>query len=128
MGVDKSLNVLIVDEHREILDLHRSLLKDMGFTSIVTANSGRDALQKLRAADYSMVLADWRLEPMSGLELLQAVRADKDLKTMAFIMITARTDREGVLAAKAAGVDGYIVKPFTTRAFRQKLTAILPLD
>jgi two-component system chemotaxis response regulator CheY len=128
MGVDKSLNVLVVDEHRDILDLHRTLLRDMGFTAVRTATSGRDALQKLRSAEYSTVIADWRLEPMSGLELLQAVRADDELKTIAFIMVTAKTQPEDVLAAKAAGVDGYIAKPFTAAKYARTLTAVLPLD
>ena len=125
MGVDKSLNVLVVDEHREILELHRSLLKDMGFTSVRTAASGREALHKLKAADYSMVIADWRLEPMSGLELLQAIRADPELKTLPFIMITAENRKERVVQAEQAGADGCIVKPFNAEALSERIARVM---
>ena len=128
MGVDKSLNVLVVDEHRDMLEIHRTLLRDMGFTSVRTSTSGRDALQRLKSAEYAVVIADWRLEPMSGLELLEAVRADEALRTIAFIMVTANKQPDDVLRAKQAGVDGYIAKPFTAAKYARTLTKVLPLD
>lgn len=125
MSVDLSMRVLIVDDYKTMLRIIRNLLKQIGFDNVDEANDGAEALQKMRSTDYGLVISDWNMEPMTGLQLLKEVRSDKKLKTVPFIMITAESKTENVLAAKEAGVNNYIVKPFNAETLKTKLTSVL---
>src|SRR5271168_432968 len=112
MAIDKSMNVLIVDDYKTILRITRNLLKQIEFNNVEEATDGGEALAKLRSGNFGLVISDWNMVPMTELQLLQEVRADAKLKGTPFIMITAESKTENVAAAKQAGVSNYIVKPF----------------
>jgi two-component system, chemotaxis family, chemotaxis protein CheY len=125
MAVDKSMNVLIVDDYKTMLRIIRNLLKQIDFNNVEEATDGGEALAKLKAGNFGLVISDWNMVPMSGLELLQEVRQDSRLKTLPFIMITAESKTENVVAAKQAGVSNYIVKPFNAETLRDKIEKVL---
>lgn len=125
MAVDKDMPVLVVDDYKTMLRILRNLLQQLGFTNVDEATDGKTALQKLREKEFSFIISDWNMEPMTGLELLKAVRADKDLQHIPFIMVTAESKSENVIAAKEAGVSNYIVKPFTAETLRSKMVSVL---
>ena len=108
-----------------MLRIIRNLLKQLGFTNIDEATDGSSALQKLRDGNFGLVISDWNMEPMSGLELLKEVRADSKLQKTPFIMVTAESKSENVIAAKEAGVNNYIVKPFNAATLKGKLNTVL---
>ncbi len=123
--IDTSLDVLIVDDYKTMLRIIRNLLKQIGFENVDEAADGTEALGKLRTKRYGLVISDWNMSPMTGLELLQAVRADAKLATIPFIMITAESKTENVVAAKQAGVSNYIVKPFNAETLQGKIEKVL---
>ena len=125
MAIDKSMNVLIVDDYKTMLRIIRNLLKQIDFHNVEEASDGAEALSKLRAGSFGLVISDWNMQPMTGLELLQEVRQDTRLKAMPFIMITAESKTENVVAAKQAGVSNYIVKPFNAETLRDKIEKVL---
>jgi two-component system chemotaxis response regulator CheY len=125
MSVDKNMNILVVDDYKTMLRIVRNLLKQLGFNNVDEATDGSVALQKLRDKKYGLVISDWNMEPMSGLQLLKEVRADSRLSNVPFIMVTAESKSENVVAAKEAGVTNYIIKPFNAETLKQKLTAVL---
>ena len=125
MAVDMNMPILIVDDYKTMLRIIRNLLKQLGFNNVDEATDGSQALHKLRDKSYSLVISDWNMEPMTGIQLLREVRADGKLKELPFIMVTAESKTENVVAAKAAGVSNYIVKPFNAATLKQKLTSIL---
>ena len=120
MPIDKSMNVLIVDDYATMRRILRNLLDQIGFKNVAEASDGADALTKLRAGTFGMVISDWNMEPMTGLQLLQEVRKDGKLKDMPFIMVTAESKTENVVAAKQAGVNNYIVKPFNAETLQAR--------
>ena len=124
-GVDKNMPILIVDDYKTMLRIIRNLLKQLGFNNVDEAIDGSSALQKLREKECSLIISDWNMEPMSGLQLLKEVRADVKFKELPFIMITAESKSENVIAAKEAGVSNYIVKPFNAATLKGKLTTVL---
>ena len=124
-GVDKNMSILIVDDYKTMLRIIRNLLKQLGFNQVDEAIDGSSALTKLRDKDFGLVISDWNMEPMSGLQLLKEVRADVKLKEIPFIMITAESKSENVIAAKEAGVSNYIVKPFNAATLKGKLSTVL---
>jgi two-component system chemotaxis response regulator CheY len=124
MAFDLNMNVLIVDDYKTMLRIIRNLLKQLGIENVDEATDGGTALVKLRERNYGLVISDWNMEPMTGLQLLKEVRADQKLKQIPFIMITAESKTENVVAAKEAGVTNYIVKPFNAATLKQKLQAI----
>lgn len=124
-AIDMNMPVLIVDDYKTMLRIIRNLLKQLGFHNVDEATDGAAALQKLRDRDYGLIISDWNMEPMSGLQLLQEVRSDGKLKELPFIMITAESKTENVLAAKQAGVSNYIVKPFNAATLKSKLTSVI---
>jgi|TARA_R110002072_G_scaffold727_6_gene5297 two-component system chemotaxis response regulator CheY len=124
-SVDMNMPILIVDDYKTMLRIIRNLLKQLGFDNVDEATDGAAALQKLRDKPYHLVISDWNMEPMSGLQLLKEVRADGKLKALPFVMITAESKTENVIAAKQAGVTNYIVKPFNAATLKNKLTAVL---
>ena len=123
--MDKNINVLIVDDYRTMLRIIRNLLKQLDFNNVDEAVDGQEALAKLRAGNFGLVISDWNMAPMTGLDLLKDVRADARLKSMPFIMITAESKTENVVAAKQAGVSNYIVKPFNAETLREKIEKVL---
>ena len=125
MAVDLNMQVLIVDDYSTMLRILRNLLKQLNFTNIDEATDGVDALQKLKTKNYGLVISDWNMEPMSGFELLKKVRADDDLKSLPFIMVTAESKTDNVVAAKQAGVSNYIVKPFNADTLKTKISSVL---
>ena len=125
MSVDMQMNILIVDDYKTMLRIIRNLLKQLGFNNVDEATDGSMALQKLRDKDYGLVISDWNMEPMTGIQLLREVRADAKLKALPFIMITAESKTENVIAAKEAGVNNYIVKPFNAATLKTKLSSVL---
>ena len=125
MALDKNMNVLIVDDYKTMLRIIRNLLKQLEFDNVEEATDGAEALAKLRAGNFGLVISDWNMEPMTGLDLLKEVRADARLKHLPFIMITAESKTENVVAAKAAGVSNYIVKPFNAETLREKIEKVL---
>ena len=125
MAVDKNMPILIVDDYKTMLRIIRNLLKQLGFTNVDEAMDGGEALTKLRASDFGLVISDWNMEPMTGLQLLKEVRSDESLKATPFVMITAESKTENVIAAKQAGVNNYIVKPFNAATLKSKLASVL---
>ncbi len=123
--VDMKMPILIVDDYKTMLRIIRNLMKQLGFDNVDEAMDGSAALRILREKPYSLVISDWNMEPMSGMQLLQEVRADTKLKAMPFIMITAESKTENVVAAKEAGVSNYIVKPFNAATLKTKLQAVI---
>ena len=125
MALDPSMPVLVVDDYKTMIRIIRNLLKQLGFNNVDEATDGSMALQKLRDKDYGLVISDWNMEPMTGIQLLREVRADSKLKNLPFIMITAESKTENVVAAKEAGVTNYIVKPFNAATLKTKLSSVL---
>ena len=122
--MDKNMAILIVDDYKTMLRIIRTLLKQLGFENVDEAIDGSSALKSLRDKDYGLVISDWNMEPMTGLQLLREVRADGKLKHIPFIMVTAESKTENVIAAKEAGVTNYIVKPFNAETLKQKLVTV----
>lgn len=125
MAVNMDMNVLIVDDYKTMLRIVGSLLKQIGFKNVFEATDGSMALTMLREKDYGLVISDWNMEPMTGLQLLKEVRADAKLKALPFIMVTAESKTENVVAAKQAGVNNYIVKPFNAETLKGKIVTVL---
>ena len=125
MAVDKQMNILIVDDYKTMLSIIRNLLNQLSFQNVQEATDGVTALDKLRDGSFGLVISDWNMEPMSGLQLLREVRADDKLKSLPFVMITAESKTENVVAAKEAGVSNYIVKPFNAETLKTKLVSVL---
>ena len=126
MAVDTSMAVLVVDDYNTMIRIIRNLLKQLGFENIDDASDGSAALNKMRGKKYGLVISDWNMEPMTGYDLLREVRADPNLATTPFIMITAESKTENVIAAKKAGVSNYIVKPFNAATLKTKIEAVFP--
>ena len=126
MAVDLSMPVLVVDDYNTMIRIIRNLLKQIGFQDIDDAADGSAALARMREKRYGLVISDWNMEPMTGYDLLREVRADPNLATTPFIMITAESKTENVIAAKKAGVNNYIVKPFNAQTLQSKIEAVFP--
>ncbi len=126
MSVDMNMKVLVVDDYKTMIRIIHNLLKQIGFNNLDEAENGAEALKKMQGGEtYGLVISDWNMEPMTGYELLQKVRNDDALKKTPFIMITAESKTENVIAAKQAGVNNYIVKPFNAATLKQKIVAVL---
>ncbi|MDP9128271.1 MAG: response regulator [Pseudomonadota bacterium] len=125
MSVDMNMNILIVDDYKSMLGIIDNLLKQLGFKHVHQALDGETALRMLRELPFGLVISDWHMGAMSGLDLLKEVRTDARLAKLPFIMATAESKPESVAAAKAAGVNNYLIKPFNAETLRQKLKAVL---
>ena len=126
MAVDLSTAVLVVDDYGTMIRIIRNLLKQIGFEDIDDASDGSAALDKMRGRKYGLVISDWNMEPMTGYDLLREVRSDPALSMTPFIMVTAESKTENVIAAKKAGVNNYIVKPFNAATLKTKIEAVFP--
>jgi len=125
MAVDMDMPILIVDDYKTMLRIVRNLLKQLGFNNVDEATDGSMALEKSRTKQYGLIISDWNMEPMTGYEFLKEVRADSQIKDTPFIMVTAESKTDNVVAAKKAGVNNYIVKPFNAATLKTKLVAVL---
>jgi len=124
MAVDLSIPVLVVDDYKTMIRIIRNLLKQLGFSDVDDAADGTEALGKMKQRKYGLVISDWNMEPMTGYELLKEVRTDDGLARTPFIMVTAESKTENVIAAKKAGVNNYIVKPFNAATLKSKIDAV----
>jgi two-component system chemotaxis response regulator CheY len=124
MALDTSIPVLVVDDYKTMIRIIRNLLKQLGFEDVDEAADGTEALGKMKERRYGLVISDWNMEPMTGYELLKQVRADSSLSKTPFIMVTAESKTENVIAAKKAGVNNYIVKPFNAPTLKSKIEAV----
>jgi two-component system, chemotaxis family, chemotaxis protein CheY len=124
MALDPSMPILVVDDYQTMIRIIRNLLKQLGFEEVDDALDGTQALAKMKQRKYGLVISDWNMEPMTGYDLLKAVRSDDSLKELPFIMVTAESKTDNVIAAKKAGVNSYIVKPFNAQTLKQKIDAI----
>ncbi len=125
MAVEMSMPILVVDDYKTMIRIIRNLLTQIGFENIDEASDGTEAFEKMKKQKYGLVISDWNMEPMTGYELLQRVRADDSTKNVPFIMVTAESKTENVIAAKKAGVNNYIVKPFNAGTLKAKMVAVI---
>ena len=124
MSIDLSMPILVVDDYNTMIRIIRNLLKQLGFENVDEASDGTIALERMREKKYGLIISDWNMEPMIGYDLLKEVRANPELKTTPFIMVTAESKTENVIAAKKAGVNNYIVKPFNAQTLKTKIDAV----
>jgi two-component system chemotaxis response regulator CheY len=121
--VDKNMQILVVDDYQTMIRIITNLLKQLGFVNIDAATDGKAALEKIASKSYGLIISDWNMEPMTGLDLLKTVRGSGN--KIPFIMVTAESKTENVLAAREAGVNNYIVKPFNADTLKTKLSSVL---
>lgn len=121
---DKNLKFLVVDDFSTMRRIVRNLLKELGFSNVDEAEDGVAALNKLRSAQFDFVISDWNMPNMTGIDLLIAIRADANLKSLPVLMVTAEAKKENIVAAAQAGASGYVVKPFTAAVLEEKLNKI----
>ena len=124
MSLDPKMPVLVVDDYGTMVRIIRNLLRQLGFTDIDDAPDGAAALEKMSSRRYGLVISDWNMEPMTGYDLLRRVRANPQMETTPFIMVTAESKTENVIAAKKAGVNNYIDKPFNAQTLKAKIEAV----
>ncbi|MBE9547099.1 MAG: chemotaxis response regulator CheY [Proteobacteria bacterium] len=122
--MDKNMKILVVDDFATMRKVIKNLLKQIGFENITEAEDGTSALRTLKSQEIDFVISDWNMPNMSGIELLKAVRADDDLKSVPFLMVTAEALKENVVIAVKAGVNNYVVKPFTAEVLSEKIEKI----
>ncbi|MGM0664231.1 MAG: chemotaxis response regulator CheY [Thermodesulfobacteriota bacterium] len=124
MAIDTSIKVLVVDDFATMRRIVKGVLKQLGFNNIVEAEDGSAAMDILKKEKVGLIVSDWNMPKMTGLDLLKAVKADDNLKETPFVMVTAEGQKENVIEAVKAGVNNYIVKPFTPETFGEKLEKV----
>lgn len=124
MPADPNMKILIVDDMSTMRRITKNFLKQLGFNNLEEAENGQDGLNKLHADRYGFVVSDWNMPVMTGIEMLRAIRADEKLKTTPVLMITAEAQKENIVEAAQAGVNNYIVKPFTAEILQDKINKI----
>jgi two-component system chemotaxis response regulator CheY len=124
MAFDTSMPILVVDDYNTMVRIIRNLLRQLGFQDVDDASDGSAALSKMEGKKYGLVISDWNMEPMTGYELLKQVRANPQTAETPFIMITAESKTENVVAAKQAGANNYIIKPFNAETLKHKIEAV----
>ncbi|ALP52697.1 histidine kinase [Candidatus Tenderia electrophaga] len=122
--MDKNMKILIVDDFSTMRRIIKNLLRDLGFNNTDEADDGNTALPKLQNGDFDFLVTDWNMPGMQGIDLLKAVRADAKLASLPVLMVTAEAKKEQIVAAAQAGVNGYIVKPFTAATLKEKIDKI----
>ncbi|GJL53221.1 MAG: two-component system response regulator [Nitrospirales bacterium] len=122
--LDTSMKVLVVNDMSTMRRIVKNVLKQIGYSDIAEAENGQDALTKLKAGGFGLVVSDWNMPVMPGIELLRNVRGDANLKSLPFLMVTAEAQKENIIEAVQAGVSNYVVKPFTAEALQEKLEKI----
>ena len=121
---DPNIKILVVDDFSTMRRIVRNILKQLGLENVEEAENGADAYEKLDGGDFEFVITDWNMPVMDGLGLLKKVRIDPTLKTLPVLMVTAEAEKEKVVAAIQAGVNNYIVKPFTADVLKEKMDKI----
>ena len=122
--MDKNINILIVDDFSTMRSIIKNLLRELGFNNTSEADDGQNALPMLKSGDFDFLVTDWSMPEMDGLTLLKKIRADEELADMPVLMVTAEAKREQIVVAAEAGVNGYIVKPFTAATLKDKIEKI----
>lgn len=122
--MDKNMNILIVDDFSTMRRIVKNLLRDLGFNNTSEADDGQTALPMLKSGKFDFLVTDWNMPGMDGLALLKEVRSDDSLKEMPVLMVTAEAKREQIVIAAQAGVNGYVVKPFTAVTLKEKIEKI----
>ena len=125
LPMDKNIRILIVDDFSTMRRIVKNLLNDLGFHNTSEADDGHSALAELRKAPFDLVITDWNMPGMPGLDLLKAVRSDDKLAKLPVLMLTAEAKREQIVEAAQAGVNGYVIKPFTAATLKEKIDKIL---
>ncbi|MDY7032373.1 MAG: chemotaxis response regulator CheY [Thermodesulfobacteriota bacterium] len=121
---DQNIKILVVDDFSTMRRINKNLLRQLGYSNIVEADDGTTALQKLQDEKIDFVVSDWNMPKMTGLELLKSVRADEKLKDIPFLMVTAESEKDKVIEAVKAGVNNYVVKPFTAETLKEKISKV----
>lgn len=124
MALGKNMKILIVDDFSTMRRIIRNLLRDLGYENVAEADDGNSALPMLKRGGYDFLITDWNMPGMTGIELLEAVRGDSDLAGLPVLMVTAEAKRDQIVAAAQAGVNGYVVKPFTANTLKEKIDRI----
>ncbi|KPK02675.1 MAG: hypothetical protein AMK71_01410 [Nitrospira bacterium SG8_35_4] len=124
MNIDLKMKVLVVDDFSTMRRIVKNLLKQIGFASVDEAEDGAQALSKLKGGDYGFIVSDWNMPNMDGLSMLKKIREDDELKEIPILMVTAEAEKEKVITAIQAGVNNYIVKPFTGEVLKEKIDKI----
>ena len=124
MPADPNMKILVVDDFSTMRRIVKNILKQLGFSNMEEAENGQEALQKLRAEPFGFVVSDWNMPVMPGIEMLRAIRADEKLKHIPVLMVTAEAQKENLIEAIQAGVNNYIVKPFTAETMQEKIGKI----
>ena len=122
--MDKNMKILVVDDFSTMRRIVKNLLSDLGFKNIDEADDGNTALPKLKSGNFDFLVTDWNMPGMTGIDLLKAVRADPSLASLPVLMVTAESKREQIIEAAQAGVNGYVVKPFTAGTLEEKINKI----
>lgn len=125
MGIDRNMRILVVDDFATMRKVIKNLLRQIGYQDVAEAEDGAHALKELRSKKIDFIISDWNMPNMTGLELLKAVRADSELSSLPFLMVTAESLKENVVEAVKAGVSNYIVKPFTAEVLNEKIEKIV---
>ncbi len=124
MPADLNMKILVVDDMSTMRRIVKNILKQLGFSNMDEAENGQEALQKLRADTFGFVVSDWNMPVMPGIEMLRAIRADEKLKHIPVLMVTAEAQKENLIEAIQAGVNNYVVKPFTAETMQEKINKI----
>lgn len=122
--MDKNMKILIVDDFSTMRRIIKNLLRDLGFSNTDEADDGNTALPKLQAGNYDFLVTDWNMPGMQGIDLLKAVRADPKLASLPVLLVTAEAKKEQIVEAAQAGVNGYVIKPFTAATLKEKIDKI----
>ncbi|MBM3203824.1 chemotaxis protein CheY [Candidatus Woesearchaeota archaeon] len=122
--MDKNMRILIVDDFSTMRRIIKNLLRELGFNNTIEADDGQTALPKLRTGGIDFLITDWNMPGMSGIDLLRTIRADNNLKSLPVLMVTAEAKREQIVEAAQAGVNGYVIKPFTAATLEEKINKI----
>ena len=122
--MDKDMKILIVDDFSTMRRIIKNLLRDLGFTNTSEADDGQTALPMLQSGKYDFLVTDWNMPGMQGIDLLKAVRSDPELASLPVLMVTAESKRDQIVEAAQAGVNGYVVKPFTAQTLKEKIDKI----
>ncbi len=125
MTSDPNMPILVVDDYSTMVRIIRKLLKQIGYENVDEASNGEEALQKIKAKSYGLIISDWNMEPMTGFDLLKHVRAEEATAKTPFILVTAESKPENVLAAQKAGVSNYLIKPFSAPVLKEKIDSVL---
>ena len=126
MPADPHMKIMVVDDMSTMRRIVKNILKQLGFSHIEEAENGKDAFEKIKQGGFGFVVSDWNMPVMTGIELLRAIRADAELKTLPVMLVTAEAQKENIIQAVQAGVSNYIVKPFTAEQIQEKIGKIFP--